>query len=194
HPGGNVTGVSILATELDNKRLQILSELVPGTNRIGALIDPKTTAADQVETLITAGRGLGVEVSIFRAAVSDEVGPAIDAAIKGGVQALNVLASALFNVNRATILKRVAEARLPAMYQWPDYGAEGALVCYGPPHDDLHRQVAGVLRKVLSGTSPADIPVEQPTKIDLVLNLKTAKALGLTVPQSILVRADEVIE
>ena len=194
HPGGNVTGVSILATELDSKRLQILLELLPGTNRIGALIDPKTTAADQIERLVAAGRALSVELSIFRAAVSEEIGPAIEAAVKGRVQALNVLASAFFNANRAMILKQVAEARLPAMYQWPDYGAEGALVCYGPRLEDLYRQAAGVLRKVLSGTRPADIPVEQPTKIELVLNTNTAKALGLAVPQSLLARADEVIE
>jgi putative ABC transport system substrate-binding protein len=194
HPGGNVTGVSILATELDSKRLQILLELLPGTNRIGALIDPKTTAADQIERLVAAGRALSVELSIFRAAVSEEIGPAIEAAVKGRVQALNVLASAFFNANRAMILKQVAEARLPAMYQWPDYGAEGALVCYGPRLEDLYRQAAGVLRKVLSGTRPADIPVEQPTKIELVLNTNTTKALGLVVPSSLLLRADEVIE
>jgi ABC-type uncharacterized transport system substrate-binding protein len=194
HPGANVTGVSILATELDNKRLQILLELLPGTNHIGALIDPKTTAADQIGRLVAAGHALGVELSIFRAAVSEEIGPGIDAAVSSGVQALNVLASALFNAHRAMILKRVAEGRLPAMYQWPDYGAEGALVCYGPRLDDPYRQTAGVLRKVLSGISPADIPVEQPTKIELVLNTNTAKALGLTLPQSLLARADEVIE
>ena len=193
-PGGNVTGVSILATELDSKRLQILLELLPGTNRIGAHIDPKTTAADQIERLVAAGRALSVELSIFRAAVSEEIGPAIEAAVKGRVQALNVLASAFFNANRAMILKQVAEARLPAMYQWPDYGAEGALVCYGPRLEDLYRQAAGVLRKVLSGTRPADIPVEQPTKIELVLNTNTTKALGLVVPSSLLLRADEVIE
>jgi putative ABC transport system substrate-binding protein len=194
HPGGNITGVSILATELDGKRLELLAEIVPGIRHMAALVDSKTTASDQLQMLIEAAHSRGAELSVQHADTQQKIAPAIEAARAAGAQALNVLASALFNANRALIIDRIAFTRLPAMYQWPEYCADGALVAYGSRLASLYRQAAGLLVKVMTGTKPADIPVEQPTKFELAVNLKTAKALGLTVPQSILARADEVIE
>jgi putative tryptophan/tyrosine transport system substrate-binding protein len=194
HPGGNTTGVSIFAPELDGKRLELLTEIVPGIHYIAALVDPKTTASDQLEALITAARSRGVELSIHNAETQQQIAPAIEAARAARAQALEVLSSALFNADRALIIEHTAAARLPAMYQWPEYGTDGALIAYGPRQTWIRRESARLLVKVLMGTKPADLPVEQPTKFELVINLKTAKALGLTVPPSILARADEVIE
>jgi putative tryptophan/tyrosine transport system substrate-binding protein len=192
HPGGNVTGVSILGTELDGKRLELLTESVPGVSRIAALVDPETTPPDQIAGLISTARALGVTLSIHRAAVAEDIAPAIETA--RAAQAVDVLASALFHTNRAMTIARVAEAKLPAIYQWPEYGQDGALICYGPPITSFYRQAARLIVKIFRGSKPADLPAEQPSHIELVVNLKTAKALGLTIPPSILARADEVIE
>jgi putative ABC transport system substrate-binding protein len=194
HPGGNITGVSILATELDAKRLEILIEVLPGIRRMAALVDPNVTGPDQLQRLVEAVRSRGVELSIHRAATREQIGPAIDAAQAAGAQALSVLASPLVNANRALFIERTARARLPTMYQWPEFAKDGGLVCYGPSLDSLFRQVARQIVKLLTGTKPGDIPVQQPTEVELVINLKTAKALAITIPQSILLRADEVIE
>ena len=189
HPGGNVTGVSILSSELDSKRLELLTESVPGVGRIAALVDPETTSPDQIEALVSTARALGVTLSIHRAVTAEDVAPAIEAARAAGAQAIDVPASALFHTKRAMIITRMAEAKLPAVYQWPEYGQDGALICYGPPI-----QSARLIAEIFRGSKPADLPVEQPTHIKLVVNLKTAKELGLNIPQSILARADEVIE
>ena len=194
HPGGNVTGVSIFSPELDGKRLELLMEIVPGMHHIGALVDPKTTASDQLQALIAAARSRGVELSINDAETQQQIAPAIEAARAAGAQALDVLASPLFNANRALLIERIAAARLPAMYEWPEYGADGALIAYGPRQIWMFQELARLLVKVMTGTKPADLPVEQPTRFELVVNLKTAKALGLTIPQTILALADEVIE
>ena len=194
HPGGNLTGVSIFAPELDGKRLELLMEIVPGIRRIAALVDPKTTASDQQEVLIEAARSRGVELSIHSAETQQQIAPAIEAARAAGAQALEVLSSAFFNANRSLIIERIAAARLPAMYQWPEYAADGALIAYGSRQTSMYRQAGRLLAKVMTGTKPADLPVEQPTRFELVVNLNTAKALGLTIPQTILALADEVIE
>jgi ABC-type uncharacterized transport system substrate-binding protein len=193
-PGGNITGVSILATELDGKRLSLLIELVPGITRMAALADPKTTAPRQLAELTDEAHSRGVALSIHRAGTAREIAPAIDAARAEGAQALDVLASALFNAQRTELIAHANQARLPAMYQWPDYAAIGGLICYGPRFTSFFRQAGRLLVKVLNGAKPGDIPVEQPTDVQLVINLKTAKALGLTVPPSLLARADEVIQ
>jgi putative ABC transport system substrate-binding protein len=194
HPGGNVTGVSILGPELDSKRLELLTESVPGVSRIAALVDSETTPPDQIEALINTARALGVTLSTQRAAVAEDIAPAIEAARAAGAQAFDVPASALFHTNSAMIIARMAEAKLPAVYQWPEYGQDGALICYGPPITAFYRQAARLIAKIFRGSKPADLPVEQPSHIELVVNLKTAKALGLTIPPTILARADEVIE
>jgi putative ABC transport system substrate-binding protein len=132
--------------------------------------------------------------SIHIANRTDDIMPAIEAALNLGAQALNVLASSLFNTNRTQIIGRLATARLPAIYQWPEMAEEGGLMAYGPRFVALYRQQALQVIKVLKGTKPADIPIEQPTKFELVVNLQTAKALGLALPPSLLLRADKVIE
>jgi len=194
HPGGNVTGISILATELDGKRLELLAEMVPGINRVAAVWDPGTTAADQIERLTAMARARGLALLAFRAVDATGITAAIDAAKAAGAQALDILASALFHANRASIIAHVGKVRLPAIYQWPEYGQEGALLCYGPSVTSFYRQVARLIVKVLNGSKPAEMPVEQPMQIDLVLNRKAANELGLTIPATIMARATEVIE
>jgi putative ABC transport system substrate-binding protein len=194
HPGGNITGISILASELDGKRQEILIEMLSGVHRIAALADPAVTTRQQLEPLENAARARGIALSIQTAADTEDILPAIDAALAAGAQGLNVLASSLFNASRARIEEHTTSIRLPAIYQWPEMAEEGGLVAYGPRFVSLYRQYALQMVKVLKGTKPADIPVEQPTKFELVINLKTAKALGLTIPATLVLRADELIE
>jgi putative tryptophan/tyrosine transport system substrate-binding protein len=194
-PSGNTTGVSIFATELDGKRQEILIEAVPGLRGMAALADSNTNPPRQLQALQDAARGRGVELSIYEVAKANEIAAAIDAAKKADAAALNVLASPLFFAERQVIMERATALHLPAMNQWPEVAEQGCLLGYGPRlvliyRDILARQMVALLR----GTKPGDIPVEQPTKFELVINLKTAKALGLTVPPSLLSRADEIIE
>ena len=195
HPGGNTTGVSILATELDGKRQELLIELVPEARRMAALADPNATAPEQLRALQDAAQLRGIELSTHIASTAEEIIPALNAAQMAGAQALNVLASGLFNLNSQLIIDRTAVLRLPAIYQWPEIAEAGGLVAYGPRYAEIYRQpVARQLAKIFLGVKPADLPVEQPTKFELIVNLKTAKALGLTISPSLLARADEVIE
>jgi putative tryptophan/tyrosine transport system substrate-binding protein len=193
-PGGNTTGVSILATELDGKRQEILIEVVVGIRRMAVLADPNS-ASLHIQALREAAGESGVELSIYRAAGAEEVLTAIDTAQSSGAEAINILSSAYFWGNRLVIMQRVAALRLPAMYHLPEFAEEGGLLAYGPRAVQIFREImAPQLIKLLRGVKPADLPVLQPTKFDLVINLKTAKALGLSVPESFLVRADEVLE
>jgi putative ABC transport system substrate-binding protein len=194
-PSSNTTGVSILATELDGKRQEILIEAVPGLRRMAILADSKTTRSPQLQALQEAARGGGVEVSIHRVASAEEVTAAIDAAKASDAAALNVSSSPFFYGNRQLILERVAALRLPAIYWWAEVAEEGGLLAYGPSIFQVFRElVARQLVKLLRGVKPADLPIEQPTKFELWINLKTAKAIGVTVPEALLVRADKVIE
>jgi putative tryptophan/tyrosine transport system substrate-binding protein len=195
HPGGNLTGVSLLATELDGKRQELLIELIPGVRHIAALADANQTPPRQLQALEEAARAHGVELSAQQIAKPDEVGGAIDAAKAAGAASLNVLASPFLFNQRQIIIERTAALRLPAMYQWPETAEEGGLAGYGPHLVQLYRDVVSrQLIKLLQGVNPADIPVEQPTRFELFINLKTAKALGLTVPSNLLDLADKVIE
>src|SRR6516165_295176 len=194
-PGGNTTGVSILSSELDGKRQQILMEAVPGAHRYAALADVNSSTPQRLQTLEEITRARGAELLIYRVAKSEEIASAVDAAKNTGAVALNVLASALLHNNRQIILPRTAALALPAIYQWPTLAAEGALIGYGPRLERIYGEIISrQLVKLLRGVVPADIPVEQPTKFELAVNLKTAKTLGLTIPQSLLATADEVIE
>jgi putative tryptophan/tyrosine transport system substrate-binding protein len=193
-PNGNTTGVSILATELDGKRQDILIEAVPGVHRLAALSDANRKAA-KLDTLQEAARARNVELSIHQVASGAEIAAAIDTAHASGATALNVLASPMLDGNRQLIMDRVAVLRLPTMYQWPETAEEGGFIAYGPRFSQIFRElVAPIMVKLLRGAKPADVPVEQPTKFELVINLKTAKALGLAIPESFLIRADELIE
>jgi putative tryptophan/tyrosine transport system substrate-binding protein len=193
-PDGNTTGVSILATELDGKRQEILIEAVPGLRHMAALAD-SNRAAVKLEALQEAARARNVTLSIYRVTKGDEIMAAIETAHASGATALNVLASPILYVNRHIVMNRVAALRLPAIYQWPEIADEGGFAGYGPNLIEIFREPYGrQLVQLLRGTKPADIPVEQPTKFELVINLKTAKAMGVTVPEALLVRADKVIE
>jgi putative ABC transport system substrate-binding protein len=193
-PEHNLTGVSILAGELNAKRLELLIELLPGARHLAALVDPSTTAPDQLDPVVEVARSRGVEVSIHRAGTEQAIASAIDDARASGAQGLNVFASALLNVNRKLIIERSESAGLPAIYQFPEHCADGGLVGYGSRLSSVFRQTAGMLAKIMSGKKPAEVPVEQPMTVELCLNLKIAKALNVAVPQSLLARADEVIE
>jgi putative ABC transport system substrate-binding protein len=194
-PGGNTTGFSVLSAELDGKRQEILIEAVPGVRRMAALADVNVTALERLHMLQDEARTRGVELSTYRVAMREEIAGAIDTAKSSGAEVLNMLSSAFLYRNRQIIMERAATLRLPAMYEWPNVAEEGGFVAYGARLTQIFRDIfARQLVELLRGVKPAVIPVEQPTKFELVINLKTAKALGLTVPESLLIRADEVIE
>jgi putative tryptophan/tyrosine transport system substrate-binding protein len=193
-PGGNTTGVSILAPELDGKRQDFLIEAVPGARRMAALADSHVTAPQQLQVLQDAVRGRGIELSVFAVVRPEEIAPAINDAKAAGAAALNVLASPLLFVNSRSIIERAAALRLPAIYQWPETAEGGGLIGYGPRITQIFRQAARLAVKVLRGAKPADLPVEQPTRFELVINLQTAKAIGHEVPAGLVLRADKVIE
>ena len=193
-PGGNTTGVSILAPELNGKRQEILMEAVPGARRIAVLADPIITEPAHLQALQNAARARGVEVAVFSAGTPELIAPTMDKAKEWGATALNVLSAPLFSINRRLVIERAAALGLPAIYEWAEMAEEGGLIAYGARLTLIYRQLARLIVKVLRGIKPEDLPVEQPTKFDLVVNLKTAKALGLTIPKSFLARADEVIE
>ena len=193
-PNGNTTGVSILATELDGKRQEVLIEAMPGLRRMAALAD-FNRAPVNLEALQEAARARNIELSIIRVAKSEDIAAAIEEAHASGATALNVLASPFLDTNRRVILDRVAALRLPAIYQFPETAEEGGLIAYGPRLVSIFREVLPrQLVQLFRGTKVGDIPVEQPTKFELVINLKTAKAMGVTVPDALLARADKVIE
>jgi putative tryptophan/tyrosine transport system substrate-binding protein len=192
-PGGNVTGVSLFAPELDGKRQELLIELLPGVQRMAALADPRVQHAQELQALQEATRVRGVELSILPVTSVDAIIPAIDAAKAAGAGGLNLLAASLFGGNFKTIIAHTAALRLPAIYQWPDAADAGALIAYGPVQTQVYRQVARMLAKVLRGVKPAELPVEQPTTFELAINLETAKAIGLEIPMNLLSRADKVI-
>ena len=193
-PGGNITGISILAPELDGKRLDILIELAPNARRIAALADPNSTASPRLQALRDAAQARGVELLIQMVNVPERIVPAIDEAKRMGAMALNVLASPILHLWRGDIIERAATLRLPAIYQWVEMAEEGGLVAYGPRIHQLYRQMARQLAKVLRGAKPGDLPVEQPTAFELVINLKNAKTIGHEIPAGLVLRADAVIE
>ena len=194
-PSGNTTGISVFATELDGKRQELLIAVVPGLRRMAALADSNTTSDAKLHVLQESARARDIELAIYRVAKGEEIVAAIDSAKASAATALNVLGSPLHWANRYLIMDRVAALHLPAMYQSPEMAEEGGFAAYGPRAAQLFRDIqARQLVQLLRGTKVADIPVEQPTKFELVVNLKTAKAQGLIIPESFLVRADKVIE
>ncbi len=197
-PGGNITGISLLSPELDGKRQDILIEAVPGARRIAAIADSRQTPPYHLEALQHAARSRGVELSVFGVNGPEEIASAIDAAKTSGAEGLNFLATPLFSLpgtrNNAIVMERIAALRLPAIFQWPETAEAGALVGYGPRFPEMYRQRARMVVRILRGANPADMPVEQPARFQLVINLKAAKALGHEVPAGLVLRADEVIE
>jgi putative tryptophan/tyrosine transport system substrate-binding protein len=192
-PGGHTTGVSILGAQLDLKRLELLHEFVPQVRRIAVLKDPTTSSANQYQLEPAAAR-LDLNLVVFTARNAAEVGLALDGIATAGVGAVNVLASPMLFGARRLIIDRLRDARQPAIYQWPETADDGGLLGYGAPIESLYHRVAVLVDKILRGARPADLPIEQPTRVELVVNLRTAKEIGLAVSPLLLSLADRVIE
>jgi putative ABC transport system substrate-binding protein len=171
-------------------------EAVPRARRIAALADAKAMQSQHLRQYKDAARTHGVELAIIAVNGPHEIVPAIDGAKASGAEAINVLATPLFGSYQARgiVLERIAALRLPAIFQWPDMADEGGLLAYGPSFIELSRQRARMVAKVLRGSKPADIPVEQPTRFELVVNVKAAKAIGHEIPAGLVLRADRLIE
>jgi putative tryptophan/tyrosine transport system substrate-binding protein len=195
-PDGNTMGVSMLTVETDGKRLDILIEAVPGLRRMAALIDVNfSIKVAKLDALQKAARARNVEFSIYRVAKGEDIAPAIDSAQASGATALNIVSSPLFHAHRHLIMERAAAAHLPTIYEFPESAEEGGFAAYGPRRSQLFSEImAQQIVQVLRGSKVADIPVEQATKFELVINLKTAKGMGVTVPATLVARADKVIE
>jgi putative tryptophan/tyrosine transport system substrate-binding protein len=195
-PDRNTTGVSILAAKLDGKRQEILLEMIPSLRRIALLVDKNNLSTSHIVELEASARKAGVTLSIHRAGRVEEIPDAIQEAKSGDPSvALNVLATPLFFNNRALIFAKVAEIGLPAIYEWPEMAEAGGLAAYGPRIFDIYRtQVSRQMTKILRGVPIAEIPVEQPTAFELVINLKTARSAGFDLAPVVIARADKVIE
>jgi putative tryptophan/tyrosine transport system substrate-binding protein len=192
-PGGNTTGLTILSPELSAKRLEVLRDIIPGLSRVTALSDP-TTGASQVTMTTSAAVSLNLKLQVLEVRRREDVAGAVRAARNSQADALNVFSSPFLAALHREIIAFAAEYRLPAIYQWKEHAEAGGLVSYGPSLAAMWRQSAIIVSKVLKGAKPADLPVEQPSKLELVVNLRTAKSLDLTISPSVLLRADEVIE
>ena len=193
-PGGNVTGLSQQRTDTAGKRLELLREVVPDLRRLAIManVGNPGTMLEMGEVQAVA-RALGLEAARLELQRADDITPAFEA-LKGRANALYVCSDPLVNANRSRINTLALAARLPTMHGFREYVEVGGLMSYGPSFPDLYRRAAEFVDKILRGAKPADIPIEQPTKFDLIVNLTTAKALGLEVPPTLLARADEVIE
>jgi putative ABC transport system substrate-binding protein len=194
-PGGNLTGVTALGEELSGKRLEVLREAVPGVNRVAVLSNPAyVDTGPFLKGTDRAARTLSVRLQILELHDPAELENAFAAMMRERAGAFVVGTDPFFNANRRRIVALAAKNRLPAMYALREYVDDGGLIFYGASLPDMYRRAAAYVDKILKGAKPADLPVEQPSKFELVINLKTAKALRLTVPQSLLLRADEVIQ
>jgi len=193
-PGGNVTGLSGL-TEISGKQLQFLQELIPGRQVIAVLMNPDTPYTRlALKEITTAAEATRTRVQVFEARTADQIPRQFEAAITAGAGGLLVIADPLTYSHRRQISDLSAKVRLPAMYPTRDYVEEGGLMSYGFNRRQVYRRAAEYVDRILKGARPGDLPVEQPTKFELVINMGTAKALGLAVPPSLLLRADQVIE
>jgi len=184
-----------MTTELSAKRLQLLKETIPRLARVAVLWNPATPWHPKVlEDLKAAAPSLSITLSFASVRTPEEIGPAFSAITRAHAQALYVIGDPFFLTHRMALLKPASKARLPVIYGGAkEFAYAGALMSYGPNRGDLLREAAGYVDKILKGAKPGDLPIEQPTRLELVVNLKTAKALGITIPESILLRADEVI-
>ena len=194
HPGGNVTGLTLFSEELSAKRLQLLQEAIPATAHIAVLWNPAEANTQSLYTTKEAARTLGLQLRVIEAATPDQIEAGLNAAIAVGAEALVVIPDEMFWEHRGQIVSLAAEHRLPAIYPEREYADDGGLLAYGPNVPDNFRRAAAYVDKILKGAKPGDLPIEQPARFDFVVNLKAAKALGLSIPTSILARADEVIE
>jgi putative ABC transport system substrate-binding protein len=194
-PGGNLTGVSTMAPELSPKRLQLISELVPQARVIALLVNPNNSNTERIiGDMQEAARAKGVQLPILKARTESEIDVAFATLVERQAGALVVGGDPFFGNWRDQLVALASHHGVPAIYQWREFALAGGLISYGTNLPSVSRQLGIYAGKILKGEKPADLPVQQPTKFELVINLKTAKALGLTVPQTLLARADEVIE
>jgi putative ABC transport system substrate-binding protein len=191
-PGGNITGLTILSPELSGKRLELLKEAFPRLSRVAVLLDPRQPPLSFKETQ-TAGKSLGVKLQFLEVRDAADVESVFSAMNKERADALITLPHPVLQVHQKRIVELAAKSRVPAMYQAADWVERGGLMSYGPDHLDNYRRAAIYVDKILKGTKPADLPVEQPTKFEFIINLKTAKQIGLTIPANVLARADRVV-
>src|SRR5262249_37514377 len=196
HPGGNVTGLAYsVGPQIFGKDLELLREIAPKIQRVAVLSNSAGPNHPlMISNVRAAARSLGLDVLLFDVHGPDEFDGAFAAMVKDRVEALFVFGDPIFGFDRARLAELAVRNHLPTMYTNKPHVEAGGLMCYGPSFADLWRRAAGYVDKVLKGTAPANLPVEQPTKFELIINLKTAKALGLTIPPAILARADEIIE
>src|SRR5437763_8670254 len=197
-PDGNLTGVGILGGELTPKRLELLSELVPQAKVIALLVNPNNAGTERIKRIIRdteeAARAKGVQLPILKAGTESEIDAAFASLVQLHAGALLVAADPFLSSRREQLVALASRHAVPAIYAWREFVAAGGLISYGASLTAVFREIGIYAGKILKGAKPADLPVQQPTKFELVVNLKAAKALGLTLPQSMLMRADEVIE
>jgi len=195
HPGGNITGVTTFSTELQAKRIELLKELVPNLSRVALLHNMGNPAAPpEWEETKTAARSLGLQAELLDVRSQGDLRRAFELAVRQHVDALVIGADGLTQMHQQSIVDLVARNRLPAAYPAREFVEAGGLIAYAVNYPDLYYRFASFVDKIFKGAKPGELPVEQPTKFELVINLKTAKALGVTIPQSVLLRADEVIQ
>lgn len=194
-PGGNLTGVAIVIIDLIPKRLELISELVPQAREIALLVNPNQPTTGRVmQDAQAAARAKGVQLYILKAGNDSEIDAAFAALVRRRAGALLTATDPFFDNRLDRLVALAARYAVPAIYTFREFPAAGGLMSYGPSFEAAYRQVGVYVGKILKGAKPADLPVQQPTKFELVINLRTAKALGLTVPQSLLARADEIVE
>ena len=194
-PGSNITGLSMLGAGLEAKRLQLMRDLVPKLNHVGLLLNTRNaTAESQLSDVRGAAQGMALALDMVSARDDGEIDAGFAKLAAAGVQALLVGTDPFFTGRRRRIVDLAQRYRLPGVYEWREFADEGGLASYGSSRSDNYYKVGLYAGKILAGAKPADLPIMQPTKFELIINLKTAKALGLTVPQALLQRADDVIE
>ena len=194
HPGGNITGISNLSPELSGKRLELLKEVIPKLYRVAVLTYGGAAMQTSIKETEVAAQSLHLQVQLLKLKAPDEIESALDAAKKQRADALVQIQAAFLEPHQQRITDLAAKYRLPVMYNDRDNVEAGGLISYGPDRADMNRRVAAIVDKILKGRKPADIPVEQPMKFELIVNLKTAKQIGLTIPPNVLARADRVIK
>src|SRR5436190_5350019 len=193
-PGSNMTGVSILATELDAKKIELLKELLPDAKRFGVINDPATSAGERSKKIGQTARHIGIEIQTIDVHGPDDLEPAFKVLRAGRAEGVNIVSSSMFTGLRRRLGELSLTAKIPAICQFRNMVEAGCLASYGITTEDLYSLSADQVAKLLKGAKPADLPVQQPTKFELVISLKSAKALGVVIPSSFLLRADEVIE
>ena len=193
-PGGNITGLASLAPEINGKRLELLKEIIPKLSRVAVIgVSTEPGYAQFLKEMEFAARALKVNLHYLDVLTSKDIESAFRAAVKERADGVVMLGSQIFNTHRIQIVELAVKSRLPATYTRPEYVEDGGLMTYGPSINDLFRRAATYVDKIVKGAKPADLSVEQPTKFELVINLKAAKRIGLTIPQNVLARADRVI-